>query len=59
MVVFVASVAVAYAELRTPCEGVECDFAAGWLSPEAVRTLEELGLTLDFYAAYKTVLGTA
>jgi hypothetical protein len=57
VVVFVASVPIAYEQLRAPCEGAECNLNLVWLSPEDVRVLEELGLSLDFYAAYKVALG--
>jgi hypothetical protein len=60
VVVFVASVTVGYPQLRTLCEGAECDFGlAGSLSPEDVRALEKLGFSLDFYAASRVVLSIA
>lgn len=43
-----------FAELQETCAGAECD---RWLlSPEQVRGLEEIGLSLGFYAVYKIVL---
>jgi hypothetical protein len=52
----VASVPIAYEQLRAPCEGAECNLNLAWLSPEEVRALEELGLSLGFYAAYEIAL---
>jgi hypothetical protein len=58
-IIFFASVPVAYAQLHAPCRGVECYLSASWLTPEAARPLAEMGLSLDSYAAYKVVIGTA
>jgi signal transduction histidine kinase len=51
---FVASVPAAYEQLRTVCEGAAC--AAARLSPEGAKTLEGLGLSPGFYAAYNVIL---
>jgi hypothetical protein len=51
---FVASIPATYESFRTKCEGAGCEF---WLlSPDRVRGLEELGLSVDFYAAYNVAL---
>jgi hypothetical protein len=50
LVIFVANVPVAYTWLHTVCTG--CGDGFWRLSPEDVKALEELNLSIGFYAAY-------
>lgn len=54
---FVASIPSYFAHLRLLCIGTTdaCN-ASGQLTPDDVRRLHELGLSLDFYATYNVVL---
>jgi len=47
---FIVSVPPGFEYLGTACTGIECD--GPQLSPENARALQNLGLSLDFYAAY-------
>ena len=51
---FVASVPAAYEHFHKPCTGPKCDFWAP--SHAASRNLEELDLSLGFYAVYNVTL---
>jgi hypothetical protein len=51
---FIVSVPVAYAHFHTICAGPGCGFWS--LSPKDARALEELNLSVDFYAAYNVAL---
>jgi hypothetical protein len=51
---FVLSLAPGYRLLRTVCEQRPC--GPEQLSPEGARTIEQLGLSLDVYAAYNVAL---
>jgi hypothetical protein len=51
---FVASLPIAYARYDTVCEATRCDFVQ--LSPAGAMALEQLGLSVDFYAAYNLAL---
>ena len=53
VVLFFASIPVAYEQLHTVCEGAGC---VPRLSPEGARALEGIGLSLGFYAAYHVAL---
>jgi signal transduction histidine kinase len=51
---FIVSVPVAYEHFHKVCQGPECGF---WpLSPEDAMSLRDLGLSVDFYAAYNVAL---
>ncbi len=55
---FVADILVFIAHLHQPCTGaaeLACQFN-GHLTPDDVRRLHELGLSLDFYAIYTIVI---
>jgi hypothetical protein len=54
LVLFVASVPIAYAQIHAVCREAECSF---WrLAPEDVRALQEIGLSAGLYAAYNVAL---
>ena len=57
LVIFVANVPVAYTWLHTVCTG--CGDGFWRLSPEDVRALEELNLSIGFYAAYNVAFNVA
>jgi len=55
LVIFVASVPAAYTQFHDVCPNSGC--AGDWrIKDEDVTALEELGLSLGFYAAYNTAL---
>ena len=54
LILFVASVPTAFAQLQTVCSAGEC--AYGQLSRESLRALQGLGLSPGFYAAYVVAL---
>jgi len=51
---FVVSLPAYYEQLGTACTGSAC--ISHQLTPESMRSLQELGLSTDFYAAYSLVL---
>src|SRR5918998_5662704 len=54
LVLFALSVAPGYALLRTVCTEGSC--GPEQLRPEGARTVGELGISLELYAAYQTAL---
>ncbi len=53
-VLFVAAVPAEFAQLRVPCRTGACP--TGQLSPAGLRALEDLGLSLDAFAAYSVAM---
>ena len=53
-VLFVAAVPAEFAQLRVPCQTAACP--TGQLSPASLRALEDLGLSLDVFAAYSVAM---
>ena len=51
---FIAALAAEFAQLRVPCPTAECSTAQ--LPPAGVRALEDLGLSLDSFAAYSVAM---
>jgi hypothetical protein len=51
---FVTGIPAEFALLHTPCPIVAC--STGQLPPAGLRSLEELGLSLDFFAAYSVAM---
>ena len=51
---FVAAVPAEFALLQIPCQNLTCP--TGQLPPEGVRALENLGLSLGFFAAYTVAM---
>jgi signal transduction histidine kinase len=51
---FVAGIPGEFAVLHTPCPTAVCP--TGQLSPVGLRSLEDLGLSLDFFAAYSVAM---
>jgi signal transduction histidine kinase len=51
---FVAGIPAEFALLHTPCPTAVC--STGQLPPAGLRSLEELGLSLDFFAAYSVAM---
>jgi len=51
---FLASVPVYFVYLLTPCPGAAC--TNGQLTPDTLRALHALGLSVNFYAAYTVAL---
>jgi hypothetical protein len=56
---FAASIPAYFAELHTVCTGPHAGCVDSQLRPESLRGLRELGVSLDFYARYSTVLQVA
>jgi signal transduction histidine kinase len=54
LILFVASIPTAFAQLQTVCSASECVY--GQLSREGLRALQGLGLSPGFYAAYVVTL---
>lgn len=51
---FIASIRATYEAFRTKCQGAECEL---WLlSPDRVKALEDLGLSVGHYAVYNVAL---
>ena len=53
---FVAAVPAEFAQLRMPCPTETC--STGQLPPAGLRALEDLGLSLDTFAAYSVAMDT-
>jgi len=53
-VLFVAAVPAEFAQLREPCPTAACP--TGQLSPAGLRALEDLGLSLDAFAAFSVAM---
>ena len=53
-VLFLAAVPTEFAQLRVPCQSAACP--TGQLSPAGLRALEDLGLSLDAFAAYSVAM---
>src|SRR5215212_3344693 len=51
---FVAAVPAEFAQLRVPCQTAACP--TGQLPPAGLRALEDLGLSLDSFAAYSVAM---
>ena len=54
LALFAAAIPARYAHVQTPCPTSACE--DGRLTPERTRALEDLSLSLDFYAAYTVAL---
>src|SRR5215213_168570 len=52
--VFIAAVPAEFAQLRVPCPTAACP--TGQLPPTGLRALEDLGLSLDSFAAYSVAM---
>src|SRR3712207_1691441 len=52
---FVAAVPAEFAQLRVPCPTAACP-TTGQLPPAGLRALGDLGLSLDFFAAYSVAM---
>jgi hypothetical protein len=57
LVIFVANIPVAYTWLHTVCTG--CGDGFWRLSPEDIKALEDLNLSIGFYAAYNVAFNVA
>jgi signal transduction histidine kinase len=51
---FVAGIPAEFAQLQVPCPTAVC--STGQLPPAGLRSLEDLGLSLDFFAAYSVAM---
>jgi signal transduction histidine kinase len=51
---FVAGIPAEFVQLQVPCPTAVC--STGQLPPAGLRSLEELGLSLDFFAAYSVAM---
>src|SRR5215218_3378855 len=51
---FIAAVPAEFAQLRVPCQTAACP--TGQLPPAGLRALEDLGLSLDSFAAYSVAM---
>src|SRR3712207_5220687 len=52
---FIAAIPAEFAQLRVPCPTAACS-TTGQLPPAGLRTLGDLGLSLDFFAAYAVAM---